>query len=181
MKKNSGLTLVELMITISILAVVIGAVWWMLEDASTDTYTLTDKVDVQNSVTSLMNVLQRDIQQASIKPIDIDGDDEADKNSIFSNISENEWVINNNIKYKLDGKTVTREANSETAIYYNIVDLEIKSTSDELGNLGIMSSSDDLGAKIRIVGGKNATNADDTDKTRYEMNSTFYTRNTISG
>ena len=45
---------------------VLGFFWKILDSSSKDAYTINDKIEVQNSVTSLMNMIQQDTQEAPI-------------------------------------------------------------------------------------------------------------------
>lgn len=164
MKKNRGFTLVEAIIVLASFSMVMLLIWTMLNSASEDTYTLNDKVEVQNSVTSLMNIIQQDIQEAKIYNI------HSTNRGIIDDRTEDVYIFYNNLKYEFDKnrKMVIRSENGTAAEYHNIVEFEITPVDAE-----------NYGAKVSIVGGKKPIDDEGVDKSRYTLNSTFYTRNTI--
>lgn len=199
MKKNKGLTLVELIIVMACLGMVTLFFWTILSSSSEDAYTLTDKVMVQNSVTSLMNTIQKDVQEAKIVTTKIQ-----DKKNVLGILSkemvanienENIYFFNANssteyedsdvisigqihynddtVKYEFNkaNKTVTRtqgkDENVTVAVYDNIVAFSISKVNE--GKYGVT---------VKIVGGKMDIDTAEHDRSRYELNSTFYTRNT---
>ena len=180
MKSNRGFTLVELIVVLTSLTAIAAFFWIVLDSSSKDSFTITNKVEVQSSVTSLMNVLQQDIQE-SFPKLDEDG-----INSIFFNTGEDDvYVINDLrlVRYEFDRENMrvtritnineyTGEAKAESVydVYNNICDIKVEQVLDGSG------------ANITIYGGKKPilTEADKSvvDKARYELNSTYYTRNT---
>jgi len=167
-KKNNAFTLVELIIVLACLSGVTIFFWTILDSSSKDSYTLTDKMMVQTSVTSLMNVLQQDIQEARIK---IDGE-----NKVIFLYEDDEYVMSD-VTYVFDksNRTVTRKKGTENAVYDNIGYFSMKNISGK-----------NFGAEVRIIGGKEIvvtvsgeSLTETFDKTRYELNSSYYTRNTM--
>ena len=173
MRKNKGITIIEVIIVVASLSLVTMFFWTVLSSSTDDTSTITDKVEVQNSVIVLMNLLQSDVQQALPK-ISASG-----VNGIFYREQENLYIINGVdglVRYEFDedertvkrivGLTEEGEVESDSAIseHINITEFLVTSTSNSMG------------AEIRIVGGKNPNS--EVDRSRYELNSTFYTRNT---
>lgn len=183
MKKNQAFTLVELIIVISVFSVVTLFFWQVLSSTSRDTSTITDKVEVQSGVTSLMNRIQKDIQEAI--PIQ-------NEKRIFIKIKDETVTING--KEKLTRYYIINKRNEYIKYEFDDVNKNVKRTIVELdGDLEIIEESeidqydnikefimiaDGLGAQIKIVGGKN--HESEVDKSRYELNSSYYTRNTVS-
>lgn len=161
MRKNKGFTLVELIIVMACLGVVLIFFWTMLSSSSEDTNSLTEKVEVQTSVTALMNIIQQDVQGAKIY-----------------NISESEVGIINvgsdvysfsDVNYTFDSQknTVTREDSDGSSTYDSIVSFSMRK----------VAGGAKYGVDVEITGGKKPLTQ--TDKSRYSLESTFYARNTI--
>ena len=176
MKNNKGITLVELIIVAACLSLVTMFFWTVLSSSSEDSYTINDKIEVQNNVTVLMNLLQADIQQASPKVSALLG------RGIFFDLQEDLYIINGAeglVRYEFDevNRTVKRiiklkengeaDTNSSAESFPNITEFLLEPMPE---------SGDKLGAKVKIVGGKDPDN--EVDRSRYELNSTYYTRNT---
>lgn len=194
MKNNKGLTLVELIIVLACLGMVTLFFWSILGSSSEDAYTLTDKMMVQNSVTSLMNTIQKDVQEAKIvitkvkddKPINgiLVTQVEEDTLYIFNTVclssedEEEEIIYNDNtIEYKFneEERTVTRkQGKSENAMVSKYTD--IVSFSMEYPGANTLNENT-YGVKVSIVGGK-IDIGEGHDRSRYDLDSTFYTRNT---
>ena len=180
MRKNRGFTLVELIIVMACLSMVTLFFWTILSSSSEDTYTINEKIEVQTSVTSLMNRIQKDIQEAEL--ITVNSDIET---GIIIKIEANRYIFNTNyasggISYETDtieylfdeeNRTVTRNegksSSSVGSVYYNIVSFEMTPVK-----------KDKYGAKVEIVGGRKPIDPEETDRSRYELSSTYYTRNT---
>ena len=179
MKRNKGFTLVELIIVLACLTGVLGFFWKILESSSKDAYTINDKIEVQSSVTSLMNIIQQDVQEAKIilvsettygiftAPID--------SNKIYENKKYEFGEESNKKIYEFDtsNKTVTRTSikgeNTEIGVFGNIVGISFKKPEKK----------PNYGVEVDIIGGKKDYNSSEIDKSRYNLNSTFYTRNTL--
>ena len=158
MKRNKGFTLVELIIVMACLGMVTLFFWTVLDSSSKDSYTLNEKIIVQSSVTSLMNIVQQDVQEAKIFPI-------SDTEKHIVDVDEDIYSFSS-IKYSFDktSRTVTRTQGSSVSTYNDIAVFSMTAIK-----------KDKYGVEVKIIGGKTG---DGTDRTRYELNSTFYTRNT---
>ena len=66
MKKNEGFTLVEVIVVLVSLSLVTTFFWTILSSSSEDAYTISEKIEVQSITTSLMNIIQGDVQEAKI-------------------------------------------------------------------------------------------------------------------
>ena len=179
MKSNKGFTLIELVIVIALLTGVLGFFWKILDSSSKDAYTINDKIEVQNSVTSLMNIVQQDVQEAKIilRPDDEYGIfyAEEDSNMIYEG---KEYVFGDGTNKKIyefddSSKTVTRTSikgeNTETGVFNNIIGFSFKKPEKK----------PNYGVEVDIIGGKKDYDSSEIDKSRYNLNSTFYTRNTM--
>jgi len=163
LKKNGGFTIVELIVVMACFGLVALFFWTMLSSSSEDTYTLTEKVEVQTSVTSLMNIIQKDIQEAKIVNLS------AEKGIV--RVSGDNYNFNNGgIVYTFEAskRTVTRTEGSSVSKYDDIIVFSMNPIKGEK-----------YGAEVKIIGGKKPINTDELDKSRYELRSTYYTRNTI--
>lgn len=183
MKRNQAFTLVELIIVISVFSVVTLFFWQVIDSASKDTSTITDKVEVQSVVTTLMNRIQKDIQEA----IPINGTKNIFVKIVDEKVTINEkeeliryYIINKRdgcIKYEFDNVN----KNVKRAVVELDGDLDIIG-EDEVSQYDnikeFLMNQDGLGASIKIIGGKN--HESEVDKSRYELNSSYYTRNTVS-
>ena len=180
MKQNKGFTLVELIIVLACLTGVLGFFWKILESSSKDAYTINEKMEVQNSVTSLMNAIQKDTQEAKIMFISAENTyaifvaDESNSDKIYED-KEYEFGEESNKKiYEFDAanKTVTRTNTvgeiTTVGTYDNIIGFSLKP---------IVNKSK-YGVEVDIIGGKKDYDSAEIDKSKYTLNSTFFTRNT---
>lgn len=160
-KENKGFTLVELIIVMACLGIVLIFFWTMLSSSSEDTSTITEKVEVQNSVTSLMNIIQQDVQEAKIYNI-------SESEAGIVNIGSNAYSFSN-VNYTFDStkKTVTRETSEGSSVYNDIVSFSMERAT----------GSSKYGVNVKITGGKKSIS--ERDKSRYSLESMFYSRNTI--
>lgn len=187
MKNNKGFTLVELIIVASLLTMVTFFFWNILNSSSEDSYTLTEKVEVQNSVTTLMNTIQKDVQEAKI----VQKNSEDDKRILISreNGDEKCYIFNtylddtegsayynqDTVEYTFNPKSMTvirkkgTDDTTDIAEYNNIIEFSLESIPDDNNKYGV---------KVNIRGGKKPISYEGLDKSRYSLNSTFYTRNT---
>lgn len=178
MKQNKGFTLVELIIVLACLTGVLGFFWKILESSSKDAYTINDKMEVQNSVTSLMNAIQKDTQEAKIILISETTygifSTSIDSDKIYEDKKYEFGEESNKKIYEFDAsnKTVTRTntigENVITGTYDNIIGFSLKS---------IVNKSK-YGVEVDIIGGKKDYDSTEIDKSKYTLNSTFFTRNT---
>ena len=177
MKQNKGFTLIELVIVLACIVGVLALFWKILESSSKDAYTINEKIEVQNSVTSLMNTIQQDTQEAKIILVSENTfgifTSPTNSNKVYED-KEYEFGEGSNRKiYEFDAsnKTVTRTningAKTDTGVYYNIVGFSLKSINKP-----------NYGVEADIIGGKKDYDTSELDKSRYNLNSTFYTRNT---
>ena len=136
MKKNNAFSLIELIFVVVCFGMVTAFFWVILESSSKDSYTLNDKVEVQTSVTSLMNIIQKDVQEAKL----IRRDDEIPKKVVFTSVNNGEYKFTEDdyvpgrvsyytIKYIENGteKTIPVEQSKEytsNQIKYNGQDYE---------------------------------------------------------
>lgn len=162
MKRNRGFTLVELIVVMACLPMVILFFWTVLNSTSQDTYTLNDKIEVQNGVTVLMNVIQQDVQEAKIFNITA-----SSKGIIIT--TGNEYQFGSGVVYEFNStkKIVTRKNGDDVAEYNNIVDF----------SMDALNSGNKYGVNVSIVGGKKSL--DEADKSRYSLSTSYYSRNTI--
>lgn len=160
MKKNEGFTLVEVVVVLVSLSLVITFFWTILSSSSEDAYTISDKIEVQTSVTSLMNILQEDIQEAKIF--------QTESGKAIIEKENNVYSLGKGITYSFDtvNHEVTRNDGQSVEVYKYITTFSV-----------IPVKKDNYGVDVKIVGGKYPD--DPVDKTRDTLNSTFYTRNTM--
>ena len=173
MKNNKGITLIELIIVMACMGTVLLFFWTVLNSSSKDAYTITDKIDVQNSVAALMNIVQQDIQEANI--FNASGEGKGIVSIVNGSyvVDDEEYVLNS---YKFNGGTieyvfdegknaVTRKLNTGEIEEYNyIIEFSINPVTKE-----------NYGAEVRIVGSKDN---DEANRTRCELNASYFTRNT---
>lgn len=162
MKKNRGFTLVELVVVMAYLGVVTVFFWTILSSASKDSYTLNEKMEVQTSVTALMNIIEQDIQEAKIYNLSVT------ERGIIIVDNENGVYELYDIVYSFDKdkRTVTRTQGGTSGTYSDIVSFSMTPVSGEK-----------YGVEVSITGGKKADGGT-LDKSRYSLNSTYYSRNT---
>ncbi len=177
MKQNKGFTLVEIVIVLACLVGVLAFFWKILESSSKDAYTINEKMEVQNSVASLMNIIQQDTQEAKIILISENTygifTTPVNSSKVYENKKYEFGNESNKRTYEFDSsnKTVTRISikggDVETGTYYNIVGFSLKPINKP-----------NYGVEVDIIGGKKDYDTAELDKSRYSLNSTFYTRNT---
>lgn len=172
MKRNKGFTLVEIIVVLACLGAVTVFFWTILSSVSEDSYTINDKIVIQSSVTSLMNIIQKDVQEAKIIYTD-------SKKGIVEKKESTDAEENNSTKVNYEfadvtyvfsekDKTVTRiEKSGANATYSDIVSFSITAADN----------TEKYGVDVSIIGGRKAVG--ETDRLRYSLNSTYYTRNTI--
>ena len=173
MKKNKGFTLVELIVVLACFVMVTGFFWTMLNSSSEDSYTLNDKVAVQSSVTSLMNIIQQDVQEAKIFTKD---SDEKIIVYINSETSDGAEYYLKDVAYIFQKgtrcvfrKTIDAEGKGKTSNTYSDI-VEFSMTP--------VKNSGKYGVEVNIIGGKVNWEYGEHDKSKYELNATYYTRNT---
>jgi len=178
-KKNRGFTLVELILVMACIGLVLVFFWSILQSTSEDTYTINDKIAVQTSVTSLMNIIQKDIQEAKIVTIEENGTEKGivlidGAKYIFNTYNAAPLVYNDKtVVYEFDvgNRTVTRtegSGNNAVSVYSDIADFSMTK----------VEGSSKYGIKVDIQGGKEPKDAE-VDKSRYSLSSTYYARNTL--
>ena len=128
---------------------------------------------VQSNVTALMNIIQQDVQEAKIYSVS----GSKDGYGIFTG-SGIPYKIKD-IEYWFDSSksTVTRKNGTDEAVYNDIVEFTMSDPRNEPDSV----DKDKYGIVVKIVGAKKKiiNNVNQVvDKTRYSLNSTFYTRNT---
>lgn len=164
MKRNKGLTLVEIIVVMACLGMVTLFFWSILNSSTEDNYTLTEKMEVQNSVTVLMNIIQQDIQEAKIYNI-------SGQKGILD-VSEEPTYKFKDFEYIFDedSRKVTKEIDDIVVTEYgDIIDFKLEK----------VENGSKYGVEVKITGGKKPMNYEGLDKSRYSLNSTFYTRNTV--
>jgi len=176
LRKNSGFTLVELIIVLACLSMVTLFFWSILSSSSEDSYTLTDKVAVQSSVTSLMNIIEKDVQEARI----ITSVDTGDKWIVL--IDGNKYVFNTASLAGYNDRTIEYVFDEANGIVTRSLGKEDTTDKSVYRDIKEFSMSSSVGEKyrvdVKIVGGKEL-DPSKHDKSRFELNSTFYSRNTI--
>ena len=160
MKKNEGFTLVEVIVVLVSLSLVTTFFWTILSSSSEDAYTISEKIEVQSITTSLMNIIQEDIQEAKIF--------QTENGKAIIEKENGVYTLGKGVTYSFDATKheVTRVEGEEKETYKYINTFSISPVK-----------KDNYGADVKIVGGKYPDNP--TDKTRNTLSSTFYTRNTM--
>ena len=171
-RKNKGFTLVEVIIVLSCLSMVTLFFWSILNSSSEDSYTLNEKIEVQTSVTSLMNIVQQDIQEAKIYNISA-----TEKGIITKVDGEDEYELSG-VSYTFDkaNRTVERRAGEAVEVYDDIAYFSLTPVKKErYGATVKIIGGKKVEVNVEIEGGKEVFN-ETFDKSRYELNSTYYTR-----
>jgi len=145
---------------------VTGFFWTMLNSSSEDAYTLNDKVAVQSSVTSLMNIIQQDVQEAKIMQI---GDNTGEYGIMVSNAND-EYKFGDVI-YTFDSanRKVIRVKDGSKSEYDYIYYFSMSNVEKE--------TQKGYGVSVSIKGSK-VLQGEELVRTRYDLSSTYYTRNT---
>ena len=161
-KKNKGFTLVELIVVLCCFTMVAAFFWAILNSSSEDSYTLTEKVEVQTSVTSLMNIIEQDIQEAKVYNLSA-----TEKGIVIADEEAGTYELSDIVySFDKDKRIVTRTQEGASVTYNDIVSFSM-----------IPVSGEKYGAKVSIVGGKEPE-GDALDKSRYTLSTTYYSRNT---
>ena len=190
MKSNKGVTLVELIIAMALIFIVLPFAWSYINSSIQDNATINNKVAVQSSVNSLMNQLQKDVQEARypINPnsedyIDVKADGflirkpnvyDEEGNTVYQSViykfdEENRKVtIMNGIKLVPPGIGETEYGIDDSNATYN----EFNFIKTFILEKEINSSGVNNGIKIDIRGEIDS-------KSGYSLNNVYYTRNTI--
>lgn len=174
LKRNKGFTIVEVIMVISCLSLVTLFFWSILSSSSEDSYTLTEKVEVQTNVTALMNQIEKDVQEAEIYSVS------ASSAGIMEEVDATTFKFKN-IEYSFDkeNRVVTRteelEDGSEMLIYGDITELDMENVTGNKYGVKV----EIVGAKVIIENPDEPANYEVVDKTKYSLNSTYYTRNTL--
>lgn len=190
MKGNRGVTLVELIVVVALMFIVLPFAWDYINSSIEDSANINNKVAVQSSVNTLMNQLQKDIQEARY-PINPNVEDYIDAETEGFLIckpnayDESGKIIYQNVLYKFDeenrsveiinGVKLTPPESGETE--YGIDDTDatmgrydyIKTFSlEKVYN----SNKVNNGVKVEIRG-------EIDQKSGYSLSNVYYTRNTI--
>ena len=190
MKSNKGVTLVELIIAMALIFIVLPFAWSYINSSIQDNATINNKVAVQSSVNSLMNQLQKDVQEARypINPnsedyIDVKADGflickpnvyDEEGNTVYQSViykfdEENRKVtIMNGIKLVPPGIGETEYGIDDSNATYN----EFNFIKTFILEKEINSSGVNNGVKVEIRG-------EIDNKSGYSLNNVYYTRNTI--
>lgn len=158
LKKNAGLTLIEVIIVVALLAVATSGIGIMLNNSFKESNTLSGKVHVQNSVVALMNKFEQTIKEASV-PI---------ANSDFAG---NQIIIfkpNSEVLFTFDSETsivTCEEKDLEGNLLGKIEYPYIKS-------INVLLKSSAFGALVDLKGSDGIN--------EYSLNNVYYSRNTIS-
>lgn len=190
MKCNKGVTLVELIIAMALIFIVLPFAWNYINSSIQDNATINNKVAVQTSVNSLMNQMQKDVQEARypINPntedyIDAESDGflickpnayDDEGNTVYQSVlykfdEENSRVtVVSGIKLVPPGIGETEYGIDDSNASYNRFDF-IKSFDLERQ---INSNGINNGVKIEIRGEIDS-------KSGYSLNNVYYTRNTL--
>lgn len=153
LKNQFGFTLLEMIIAIALLGLLSLAAGPQIVNAFRDSNKLQNKVEVQNSVTALMNKLETTIKTADVPVF------EGTVNSLdftINRIKMNGDKVPVRFEYYADTKKVNVYENGTLIREYMYID-EIK-----------IESADEYGAEITIVG----------EDSQYTLNAAYYTRNT---
>lgn len=185
LRNNDGITMVELIIVMGLLAIILPFGWNYVNSGIEDNVTLNNKMMVQNSVNALMNQLQRDIQEARypINPnvteyIDVTNDGflickpngtDDTGNIVYQSVlykfddDENKVIVEFGLKLDSPGPGETD---------YDIID--DNATKGEYNYIEEFSLTkiDNNGIKVYIRGQID-------DKSGYTLTNTYYTRNTL--
>ena len=190
MKSNKGVTLVELIIAMALIFIVLPFAWNYINSSIQDNATINNKVAVQSSVNSLMNQLQKDIQEARypINPnledyIDVKDDGflickpnayDEEGNTVYQSViykfdEENRKVtIVNGIRLVPPAMGKTEYGIDDSNANYN----EFNFIKKFILEKEINSSGVNNGVKVEIRG-------EIDNKSGYSLNNVYYTRNTI--
>ncbi len=190
MKSNKGVTLVELIIAMALIFIVLPFAWNYINSSIQDNAVINNKVAVQSSVNSLMNQLQKDVQEARC-PINPNSEDYADvKTDGFLICKPNAYdeegnIIYQSVIYKFDEEN--RKVTIVNGIKLNSPEIgeaeygidDSNATYNEFDFIKtfilekeINSSGVNNGIKIDIRGEIDS-------KSGYSLNNVYYTRNTI--
>ena len=121
MKSNKGVTLVELIIAMALIFIVLPFAWNYINSSIQDNATINNKVAVQSSVNSLMNQLQKDVQEARY-PINPNSEDYIDvkadgflicKPNVYDEEGNTVWELELS-GYTPKNKYITVERNQES-------------------------------------------------------------------
>lgn len=190
MKGNRGVTLVELIVVVALMFIVLPFAWNYINSSIEDSANINNKVAVQSSVNTLMNQLQKDIQEARY-PINPNVEDYIDvKTDGFLICKPNAYdesgeIIYQNVLYKFDeenrrveiinGVKLIPPESGETEYEIDISDATtgiydyIKTFNLEKVN---NSNNVNNGVKIEIRG-------EIDQKSGYSLSNVYYTRNTL--
>lgn len=182
MKNNKGITMIEVIVVIALLFIILPFSWDYINSSLEDNSTLNNKMMVQNSVNSLMNQLQRDIQEARcpINPNVTNYIDVKEDGFLIckpNGLDEGNHIVYQNVLYKFNESEnkVVAEFGLELDGYrpdYGII--RAGSTIGEYNYIKDISLDrvGDNGIKVYIRG-------EIDEKSGYTMTNTYYTRNTI--
>lgn len=180
LKRNKGVTLIELIIVIGLIALIIPLYWYYINSSVEDDAVINDKILVQSSVNALMNQLQRDIQEAR-NPINPSSDYTTVKDDGFL-IRKPESIEGKfqSVLYKFD------EDNNKVIVTYNLK-LTITGNNVEINDV---ESPDKYTSEYNFIedfsltkegtdGVKVMIDGKISNKSHYNLSNTYYTRNTI--
>lgn len=184
MRNNKGVTLIELIVVVALILVAIPIYWYYINMSVKDNATLNDKVAVQTSVNTLMNQLQRDIQEARnpINPNTNNYTDIGDDGFLICKPEASDGKYQS-VLYKFNDTThtVTGTYNLKLSIEVG-EDIDILDNTNDSPDMYVseynyindisLTKDGETGIKVMIDG-------EIKDKSHYKLSNTYYTRNTI--
>lgn len=158
LKKNEGLTLIEILVAFGIIAILVPVLMNFIPSAFDESIRTSRKVAVQTSVTALMNKFEQTIKEAD------------------NPISDNGYVGNELIINKPSGKIIFTYDQPNQKVICNEYDAEenIIETIEYnyISNLNFIVKTGGYGAYVEV----NGTN----ETAQYKLNNTYYSKNTLS-
>jgi len=157
-RRNAGITLMEIIIVVALIGITVPIVTILIKNAFQNSNTMSDKVEVQTSVTALMNKFEQTIKEATIP------------------VATNSFVNNSITIYKPKGEVIFTFIPEDNTVTCEEKDSEgsiidkTKYANIELIDVTLKSSG--YGALVEITGGENSS--------EYSLSNVYYSRNTIS-
>lgn len=156
-KKNLGFTILELVIVLGLLGTLGVVTGGFISNSLKNNNKLADKVDVQTSVSALMNRLEITLKTADIPAVQIENDDEFIINQLVDG-----KTVSVKFSHKDDKVIVSKKESNESSYKKEI-------TYEFIESINIVKLGDN-GANIQIVGQGN----------QYELAAAHYSRNTLN-
>jgi len=175
---EKGFTMVEVIVAVALFAIVMPLIWNYLNGAFVDSANINNKVAVQTTVNSLMNNIQKHVQEASNPITDTPSDVSCKADT------KGESGVGGSIKILKPGNIiVTYTYNNEAAaVEYNMSRSGEQIDSGKFDNISefvvefktvnVEGEEIPKGIKVTVVGKID-------DKSKYSLTNEYYTRNTI--